>query len=62
MSDAADRLAQALRHLINEAVELAIARQGAPGLGTSMPPAARPICEICRSKAPRATCRHRESG
>lgn len=38
MSDAADRLAQALRDLINEAVELAIARQEAPRLRTSMTP------------------------
>jgi hypothetical protein len=40
MSDAADRLAQALRDLVNEAVDLAIAsaRQEAPGLRTSMTP------------------------
>ncbi|WP_374023207.1 helix-turn-helix domain-containing protein [Mycobacterium sp. HNNTM2301] len=38
MSDAVDRLAQALRDLINEAVELAIARQEAPRRMTSMTP------------------------
>lgn len=42
MSDAADRLAQALRDLINEAVEQAVqealAREDAPGLRTSMTP------------------------
>jgi hypothetical protein len=38
MSDAADRLAQALRDLIKEAVKEAVARQEAPGLRTSMTP------------------------
>jgi excisionase family DNA binding protein len=38
MSDAADRLVKALADVINEAVELAIARQEAPGLRTSMTP------------------------
>ena len=37
MSDAADRLAQALRDLINEAVDLAVARQEAPGLRSMTP-------------------------
>ncbi len=46
MSDAADRLAQALRDLINEAVELAIARREAPGLRTSMTPRSQPTCEM----------------
>lgn len=45
MSDAADRLARALRDLINEAVELAITRQEAPRLRTSITPAARPMSE-----------------